>query len=397
MKKLIPLMIIMTLIISLSTVVFGVNTGEIQPRTQNEIMPISETEATNTTEITQNPEVKTHEGDLYVFFSEDDSNASSYVMDKNVDGNVFIFGQDVKITGKINGSLFVFATNLTIDDSAYIALHTFAAAQNITISGFTSDMYAASGNFNMTDTGVVYRDLKLVSENATLLGQIGRDINMTANTIKVYENEENNLYVGGNLSYSSVKEIEHLNDIKVDGEVSYTQITEQEETDNNVALDYLYGTIGSVIFTLVIYALIIFLAPKFVEKSKEYMSVRALLSGAIGLAFTILVPIIALVLLFTVLGLPLMFLILAVYIFVLMISSVIVATAINEFIVSKVQSLNTTWKKILMIIPISAVIYLLKQLPYVGIWISAIVFLVGVGIVVLYQFDKRKKEKVVEE
>ena len=396
-KKLIPLMIIMTLIISLGTVVFGVNTGEIQPRTQNEIMPISETETDNTTEINQNPELKTQEGDLYVFFSEDNSNTSSYVMDKNVDGNVFIFGKDVKIEGEINGSLFVFATSLTIDESAYIALHTFAAAENITMSGFTSDMYAACGTFNMTETGVVYRDLKLASENATLLGQIGRDLDMTANTVKVYENEENNLYVGGNLSYSSIKEIEHINDIKVDGEVNYTQITEPEEKDTNVALDYLYGTIGSVVFTLVIYALMIFLAPKFVEKSKEYISVRAFLSGAIGLAFTILVPIIAIILLCTVLGLPLMFLILAIYIFVLMISSVIVATAINEFIVSKVQSLNTTWKKILMIIPVSAVIYLLKQIPFVGICVSAIVFLVGVGIVVLYQFDKRKKEKVVEE
>ena len=396
-KKLIPLMIIITLIISLSTVVFGVNTGEIQPRTQNEIMPISETEANNTTEITQNPEAKTHEGDLYVFFSEDNSNTSSYVMDKNVDGNVFIFGKDVKITGEINGSLFVFATNLTIDESAYIALHTFAAAENITMAGFTSDMYAACGTFNMTDTGVVYRDLKLASENATLLGQIGRDLDMTANNVKVYENEESSLYVGGNLSYSSVKEIEHINDIKVDGEVNYTQITEPEETNSNVALDYLYGTIGSVVFTLVIYALMIFLAPKFVEKSKEYMSPRFFLSAAIGLAFTILVPIIAIILLCTVLGVPLMFLILAVYIFVLMINSVVVATAINEVIVSKVQGLNTTWKKILMIIPVSAVLYLLKQIPFVGIWISAIIFLIGVGIVVLYQFDKRKKEKVVEE
>ncbi len=394
-KRIIPLILVVTLIISLGTAVFAAKSNTTKNETTSE--PTDKAETTSEVEDEHNDsEEEIYKGDLYVFFSEDNENASSYVMDKNVDGNVFIFGRDVKITGGINGSLFVFASNLTIDESAYIAYHTFAAAENITMSGFTSDMYAAAGNFNMTEKGIVYRDLKLAAEKTTLLGNIGRNLDLAAENAKIYQDEEHNLFVGGNFAYSSLNEIEHINDITVDGEITYTQITKAED-DSNLALDYLYGTLESIVFTLVVYALIIFLAPKFVEKSKEYMSTRALLSAAIGLAFTILVPIIAILLLFVVIGMPLIFLLILVYIPILMISNVIVSAAIDEFIASKVEVLNATWKKILMVIPISAVIYLAKQIPIVGMWISAIVFLVGVGIVILYQFDKRRKEKVAEE
>ncbi len=391
-RKFIPLILIMTLIIFTSTLVQATGTDDIKADI---------TEKTDGTSVTLDDEENAHSddeiysGDLYVFFSEDNSNVTSYDMDKLVDGNVFIFGKDVKISGEINGSLFVFASNLTIEEDSYIACHTFAAAENITMSGYTSDMYAACENFDMPESGIVYRDLKLVANKANLLGDIGRNLDLSSEKISVYQDQDTNLHVGGNFSYTSPQEIEHINDIEVNGKTNYTPIVKTEQKASNIALDYLYGIIESVVFTLVVYALIIFLAPKFVEKSKEYMSTRALLSAAIGLAFTVLIPIIAIILLFTVVGTPLIFLLMLVYIPVLMISNVIVAISVNEFIVSKVQSLNVIWKKILMMIPVSAVIYLLKQIPVAGIWISAIVFLVGVGIFVLYQFDKRKK--VVEE
>lgn len=47
----------------------------------------------------------THKGDLYIV-----STDRNYVLDKTVDGNAFIVGTNVKITGKVNGSLFVCAS-----------------------------------------------------------------------------------------------------------------------------------------------------------------------------------------------------------------------------------------------------------------------------------------------
>lgn len=338
-----------------------------------------------------------YEGDLYVFFGEDERTATTYVMDKMVDGNVFIFGNDVKITGKINGSLYVFATKLTIEEDAYIAMDLYAFAQDITMSGYAFDVYAACKSFDMTKTGIAYRDLKLAATDAHLIGAIGRDIDLAANNITVYDDEENNLFVGRNLSYTSENEIEHINDITVRGEVKFEkEANEAKEEKRNVIGDYIVDAVTEIVFTLVIYAALIFLAPKFVEKSKEYISTRGLLAAAIGLAFTILVPIVAFILLFTVVGLPLAFTMAMIYAVVLMINCAIVTTAINEFICGKFEKINSTWKKILMIIPVALVLFLIKQIPFLGGLVSVVVFFVGVGIIVLYQFDKRRKEKVTE-
>ena len=85
-----------------------------------------------------------------------------------------------------------------------------------------------------------------------------------------------------------------------------------------------------------------------------------------------------------------------VYFIALLINSSVVTVAINEFVSSKINAINSTWKKILMIIPVSAVIFLIRQIPIIGSWITIAIFLVGIGITVLYQFDKRKIEEVSE-
>ena len=396
MKKFKLFTIALAVIILFSVMFMAVrsNASELEDAEIEKAQITSVTEEDTLETIGETPEI--YKGDLYVVFGEDDVNATSYVMDKYVDGNVFIFGNDVTITGQINGSLFVCASKVTISEDAYIVCHTFVAAQEFNISGITTDLYAAVGNFNFDSKGIVSRDLKLATSNAVLRGSVGRDVNMAASSIDVYEDEENSFYVGGNLEYTSGSEIEHINDITVKGEIKYTQEEIEEESNSDIIKEKVFEAIKNVVFTLVIYLLLICLAPKFIKKSKEYASTRALLAGAIGLAFTIVIPIIAFVLLFTIVGVTTAIIAILVYIIVLMINSAVVAVAINEMIASKVEALNSTWKKIFMIIPVSLVMYLIRLIPYVGGLISAVIFLVGIGIVILYQFDKRKKETEIE-
>ena len=344
----------------------------------------------NTEETEETPDV--HEGDLYVLFGEDEKTATKYVMDKLVDGNVYIMGNEVEISGYIRGNVFVMATKLTITEDAYIGMTLFACAQEITMSGYAFDVYAACGNFDMTNTGVAYRDLKLLTNDAHLIGAVGRDVDMGASNIIVYDDEENSFFVGRNLNYSSEKEIENIDKITIYGEVKYEESTEEEE-NTNVVLDFIFDAVQSIIFILVIYAAFLFLAPKFVEKSREYMSTRALLAGAIGLAFTILIPIVAFILLFTVVGVSLAFLCGFIYAVVLMISTAVVTIVINEFVCNKFEKLNSKWMRWLMLAATALVLFLIEQIPYLGGLVSVLVFFIGVGIITLYQFDRRRKDK----
>ena len=147
------------------------------------------------------------------------------------------------------------------------------------------------------------------------------------------------------------------------------------------------------IYTIIIYGALLFLAPKFIEKSKEYLSTKGLLAAAIGAAFTILLPLIMIALLFTTIGVAVSITALMLYVVLMMINSAVVAITITEFVASKISVIDKIWKKLLMLIPISIIIFALRQIPYyVGGAMSAIILVFGVGIIVLYQFDKRRKE-----
>lgn len=404
--------LITTLIITLLLSVFCLNTKVlatdvndnqvIEPRTtaenpegepvatSDDVNPISEDEHTH------DEDIDLHEGDLYVLYSEDGNYTNStYVMDKYVDGNVFIFGQDVKITGRINGSLYVFASTVTIEEEALVAVSSFIFADTIRINGVTMDMYAAARNFEMTKTGIIYRDARIGSDNVAIFGQIGRDLELASGNIQVYKDEETRAYVGRNLNYYSDKKVDDMDKITVNGEVKFTE-KKQEATKTTTISDYVFDGIGEAIFVLVIYAIFIFVAPKFTEKAKDYISTKGLLGVAIGLGFTVLVPVVAFLLMFTVIGIPVSLIMFVVYILALILNSAVVSIAVNEFIANKIPAIDTIWKKILMILPVAFVIFIARELPIVGGWIGAIVLFAGVGILVLYQFDKRKKEEIKE-
>ncbi len=365
-----------------------------EPRTTSTGEPVTTTDEMNP--VSDNEQRNIYEGDLYVLYGEDGNYTNTtYTMNKDVDGNVFIFGNNVKITGRINGSLYVFASTVTIEEEAYIATHAFIFANTIRMNGFSYDMYAATKNFEMTKTSVVYRDLKVGADNTVIYGQIGRNLDLASGNIQVYKDEETAAYVGGNLNYYSNKKVEDMEKITVNGEVNFTE-KRQEATKTPTISDYIFDGIVEAIFVLVIYAIFIFIAPKFTNKAKEYVSTKGLLAAAIGLGFTVLVPVIAFLLIFTIIGTPVSLIMIIIYVLALVLNSTIVSIAANEFIANKITAIDTVWKKILMILPVSFVIFLIRKLPVIGGWISAIVLFVGVGIIILYQFDKRKKEQIEE-
>ena len=147
---------------------------------------------------------------------------------------------------------------------------------------------------------------------------------------------------------------------------------------------------GTVAFDLLLYLLICLIAPKFVKKAKEYVSLHGLLAVAIGLAFTILIPIIAFIFLLTGVLAGIGVFMALVYAVVLMVNAFIVAVVANEFINSKLN-IEDKFKKGLLLVPVSLVLWALRKIPFIGGIISLLVLLAGTGIVCIYQYDKRKE------
>ena len=241
-------------------------TGE-EAEPEGEPVPINETEGTPVEDDGHNHEENSNvrEDDLYVA-----STDASYNMDQMVDGNVFITGKNVTITGQINGSLFVFTDKLVIEENAWIACHTFVCAGEVIIKGQMADLYAACGNLTIAETAEISRDVKAGAKDINLAGKIGRNVSLGADKVKVPD-EAGKLSIYGNLKYEASEKIANLKEESVMGETKFIQGRNvPEETAGEIAIRYAMSAVRTVIFDIVIFIAIIFLAPKFLKKTKEY-------------------------------------------------------------------------------------------------------------------------------
>lgn len=384
MKK---LLVIGLIIISLVGIFFinteilakeGLEPGDMARTMEDDgIMPINEDGGEN--HIQEGIEV--YEGDLYLI-----SGDLSYTIDKVVNGNVFVVGRNVKITGQVYGSVFAFADTITIDENAYIASHLFAFGNTVNINGTIFDVYSASKKLEVEENASIFRDIKSVADKIHLSGIIERDANILADKIEISDK----IKIGRNLKYELENEIEGLDKLQI-GNVTYKKA--MEKVDADPVSSYIVSGLGTIVFDVVMYLVLLFIAPKFVERTKEYVSTKGLLAFAIGLAFTVLVPLIAFTLMVTGIGAGLGMLLVFIYVCVLMLNACIVSVTANEFLAEKLKLSSDKLKKVLLLIPVSLIIWILRKLPLVGSWVSIIVFLVGIGIVTFYQFTRKEAKE----
>ncbi len=403
MKRLKIFTIILSLILFSMCIIPVSFATEIEPRveteadeTNPEVMPISEEETEepvaegDDTQATE-AEEEYYEGDLYEV-----SGSEDYVMDKQVIGNVFLAGKNITVTGAINGSLYIFATDkVVIDESAYVNGQVFIFANTVEMKGLVIDLYCACTNYRNTSSSIVYRDLRLASQDTYLAGGVGRDVFIHTQKIAADTEEENPFIVYGNIEYEANNEIEGMDRTSVKGNIKYNKVAGYQGGETNTVAVYVGKLLSTVIFDLFAYIFIISFAPRFTSKVKDYISKRGILALVVGLLFAVLVPVVSLFAMMsgalTATGL-LWFM---VFVLVCMLNAAIVAIAITQLIVSKMKVEKAGLRR-LIIVPVSIVLWGIRQIPVVGLFLSIAIYLFGVGIVTLYQFDRIKEDKAVK-
>lgn len=239
MKKTKILAIILLTVLSmtflLGNTVFATNAedGVMPINLEDETTPINE-EQTPSSGARDNSDI--HQGDLYIA-----TGNKAYVMDQMVDGNVFIFGNNVTVTGEINGSLFVCGSNIEITKDAYVACHLFAFANELTIDGMALDVYAAANTLKLGENAGVYRQIIAAADTMELAGNVGRDAFLYGENIDV-TGESFTVY--GNLNYEAKNKILNEDKLKVEGETKFN-LSKEKDTDStaDIILDYVLGAV----------------------------------------------------------------------------------------------------------------------------------------------------------
>lgn len=366
-RKIFKTLIIITLLFLLISTSFAV---------ENSNTTLSTTGALNNAEI--------HKGDL--FLSEQNS-----VLSDEVDGNAFVMSNSARIDSKINGDLFILASDVEIAENAVIDGNIFVGASNVKIYGkINRDAYIACQDLLLGSSAIIGKSLNAVAANISLEGTIERNANLSVDYLNMLST--NGPAIKGDLNYSSAN-AGNWGDGFVGGNINYTPVAKEETKQVDIS-SYINKLVKTLILTLLTALIILWLLPNYIDKSKDMLSHKTLPTILCGFAGLFLVPIIILILMLTLIGFVPAIILLLIYIIALIIASSVLSVTIGRIIAELTNNTGKS-KTILFSLLASLVIWLLKLIPIVGGFISFIVLILGLGILVYGLFYKQKVEEQV--
>ena len=359
---------------------------------ENDIALISSNDETNPVVDSTPSEDSLKKEDVYLV-------GDNVTIDYIVDGNLFVFANTVTINSKIGGDAFICANKVIVEDQGYIFSNLFTVSQDVEIKGVVYDVYAVSNNLSVQE-GYIYRDLRVSCNNLTITGTVGRNAFVNCSNIAFSTNDTNTEsdekssnrsttgVINGNLNYSSKNEIS-IPEGAVYGETNFNKvIANNDSTIKNYIL-----SIGTFIATvLIIWLACLWIAPKFLDNTRNLVSKKTLPVIGIGLLTPIVAVIISIILFMIGITAPIGFITLGILFILLAISKSIFTISINNLICNRFK-IEKTVGILGTLIASSAVLWLIGLIPYVGSIVNFIAIVIGLGIIVYSVPVKFKKEK----
>ena len=364
-KKIKIISLIVLLLISLFTpIVNAENEIAVEATTTDQVNPISETQE----------EVTIKEGDEYLF-------QDTVTVDTPVDGNLFIMANTVTINTQVGGDAFIVANTLNIEDNGYILNNVFACANTINVRGVVYNIYSVGDT--LTIDGFVYRDVRSICNTLNINSMIGRNVFANCSSINFKEKPDTEdtpsiaSYgtIQGDLNYFSDEEITIPED-SVAGETHFSQL------QNNTTFDisnYIYSLGAILVSAIIIWLIGLWISPKLLHNTSHPITVRKALQ-IIGLG--IIVPIVMTLLSVIILLIPitsqLTILLLCVLAILFFISTSVAIIDINTMICNKLKITQNLYTLGFLIVT-TIIFWLLTLIPYVGMIISLIAIIWGIG------------------
>ncbi len=320
-----------------------------------------------------------------------------------VDGDAFVFAQKIIIDGEVNGDLIAAGGEILIpgkvDHDARLA------ASKISLSGTVDgNVTAGTGEFTFDRNGRIGNNLILGTKDVSLQGYIGKDLSAWANKITVNNNVGGTIKVAatdltldpgarvaGDVIYwaSNNLTVNLGSDIK--GQIVKHEIKNTDKVNKNLEKT-LAGTVFALkvfgfVFYLLLGLLVIKLLPVFSYQVSDFINKKAVKSFLIGILMLFVVPLLFVILLLTIVGIPFAFIFLLFSILIFCTSKIFIALAIGNFLEGKFKLNNSNYLKFAGGL---IIITLISAIPIIGGVFSLITFFVGIGAYVSTLFALHK-------
>ena len=342
------------------------------------------------------------------FIAEDDAKLEN----KLIDGNLFVFGKSVTIKNVVvYGDVFIAGTDVTLTDFSVIgvafiggqtintnnisvAANSYICGETIKFLGETQDLFVLAENITIEDGSYIGRELFAGGSLVDITGgTIGRNV-YTREADLIIGSEAN---ITGELNYYSKKQAEIQNGSKI-GKVNYHEVADETGSiETGSSINSILTSILAVTFQSAVVCLIIL---KFVKKQEVNNIVAYLGKSALkGFGWSILIPIVAMILfilgIITELTFGLSVVLFTLYMIALWLGVPLVATAITTNIMSNKES--STIKNLGISVVISLVIAILKVIPKLGGIVSFVVAVAGIGIIMSLLKSSNKCKKNIDK
>jgi hypothetical protein len=319
-------------------------------------------------------------GDLVAF-------GRQILIEGNVQGNLIAFAQRVEITGTVQGDVFGFGQAVQANGTVARNLWGFGQTVSIGTAGKMENNAALFGAEANVD-GDVGRDLTAYVGSLNLGSKIGRDVQFRGNRLLIHAPS----VIGRNLDATtkSGQDTQIDSGVTIQGKKTvdfFKPKPSKYQTTGYYVRQSLW--IGAAFFMgLILY----WLFPQ-VGRAPLSNGRFALTSGGIGFLTLVAVPVAAVLLAITVIGLPIALVILVLWALGLYLADIVVARYVGDAVLkNKDEKISSV---ALSLVVGLIIVIICVDLPYVGVIIRVLVWLIGLGALVMTaykQFGKRNQE-----
>lgn len=319
---------------------------------------------------------------------------TNLVFNKAVDGNVFLAGDTVTIQGKVNGDLYVCASDVTLEKDAQVYGNLFVIADNFTHAGLVYNLFAATTNYTCGYDGLTALDLKVFANNIKFSGYAERTAYFTANNIELTDDA----YILGNFVYSSNNEPTIGEKATIYGEKITDNMLAMFSgvNESNTIVNYVIAAVTLLGSVSLILLLVNFFKPNALNADLKFNFVKCLKALAIGLLSFIVLTIAIVLLLISVVFTEFAGILLVGFVLALMLSATVTIITTAIMLYNKFNKGKSKLFAVLYTILVALVYYALTFIPVAGGIISILISLTGFGFIVLWLFNIRKLNKITD-
>lgn len=314
-------------------------------------------------------------GDLYIL-------GGSVTVNSTVSEDLVVIGGRVNITGDVLGDLRVVGGQVAVygnvGDDVILAGGQIDIGKSATVGGSL-----VSGAGMLTVEGEVKEDIRGGMGMLLLNGTVGKDVIVTIeDTLSISETAK----IKGDLKYSALIEAT-IPEKVVSGEIAFNKF-ERESILEEVTYIYFVQKILSFVSVLILAALLIFFTSKALMKAAKITRENIFKAFGVGLLAVITTIIGGIILTLTVVGIPIVLILLAVFLVILYLSKIFVSVWLAGYVLNyNKKTLPSRLKLFLWTAVAMLVYYLVGMIPYVGWVVNLILFLIGVGTIILMKIE----------